>query len=451
MTTLRWFSFVLALAVLAAGMPGRAQEPAPAPPADPPAVPEAEAEPAEAAEAAEAAVPAADYDAIQATIDRMRARLEGMGQAAAERDRALNFLEEQIDRAAGRIAGGDETQEALRQRTVTLNEELETLADEREQLTETVDQRAALIANLEQQVSRLTEMLAGERVLVGQLEGDLGARDATLAEVTEQREALEAELEAVRAARQALDEELAALRQAQAAALAQRETKIAELEATVGQNETALGVKDTRISALSRQLTELNRQLGAVESLLDSSETRIVEQQGTIASLGARLEQALLDRVEELSQYRSEFFGRLREVLGDRPEVRIVGDRFVFQSELLFASGSAWLGRDGTEQLEALAQTLREVAATIPPEIDWILRVDGHTDRVPVGANSAFRSNWELSTARAISVVEFLVRQGIPPDRLAATGFGEFQPLDRRDDEIAYRRNRRIEFKLTEG
>jgi len=436
----RYFSFFLAVVVLGTGAAGRAQEQDPAPAAEQPAEPGGE-EP----------VPAADYDAIQATIDRMRARLEGMGQAAAERDRALSFLEEQIDRAAGRIAGGDETQEALRQRTLTLNQELETLADEREQLTETVDQRAALIANLEQQVSRLTEMLAGERVLVGQLEGDLDARDATLAEVTEQRETLEAELEATRAARQALDEELAALRQAQAEALAQRETKIAELEATVGQNETALGVADTRISALSRQLTELNRQLGAVESLLDSSENRIVEQQGTIASLGARLEQALLDRVEELSQYRSEFFGRLREVLGDRPEVRIVGDRFVFQSELLFASGSAWLGPEGTRQLEALAETLREVAATIPPEIDWILRVDGHTDKVPVGANSAFRSNWELSTARAISVVEFLVRQGIPPERLAATGFGEFQPLDRRDDEIAYRRNRRIEFKLTEG
>ncbi len=443
MTAFRWMVIFGVLVVLAAGAVGRAQEQAP--PAGttvvvPPAAP-----------AAEEALPAPDYDAIQATIDRMRARLEGMGQAAAERDKALEFLEEQIDRAAGRIAGGDETQEALRQRTATLNNELENLADERAKLSEAVDERAALIANLEQQVARLTEMLAGERVLTGKLEGDLEGRNKALAESTVQKETLEAELESARTARLELEGRLAALQREQAAALAERETKITALETTVGRNEMALGVADNRISALSRQLTELNRQLGAVESLLDTSENRIQEQQGTIASLGARLEQALLDRVEELSQYRSEFFGRLRQVLGDRPEVRIVGDRFVFQSELLFASGSAWLGRDGTEQLVALANTLREVAATIPPEIDWILRVDGHTDKVPVGANSAFKSNWELSTARAISVVEFLIRQGIPPERLAATGFGEYQPLDRRDDEIAYRRNRRIEFKLTEG
>lgn len=443
MTAFRWMVIFGVLVVLAAGAVGRAQEQAP--PAGttvvvPPAAP-----------AAEEALPAPDYDAIQATIDRMRARLEGMGQAAAERDKALEFLEEQIDRAAGRIAGGDETQEALRQRTATLNNELENLADERAKLSEAVDERAALIANLEQQVARLTEMLAGERVLTGKLEGDLEGRNKALAESTVQKETLEGELEAARTARLELEGRLAALQREQAAALAERETKITALETTVGRNEMALGVADNRISALSRQLTELNRQLGAVESLLDTSENRIQEQQGTIASLGARLEQALLDRVEELSQYRSEFFGRLRQVLGDRPEVRIVGDRFVFQSELLFASGSAWLGRDGTEQLVALANTLREVAATIPPEIDWILRVDGHTDKVPVGANSAFKSNWELSTARAISVVEFLIRQGIPPERLAATGFGEYQPLDRRDDEIAYRRNRRIEFKLTEG
>ncbi len=439
MTAQRSLAIVMALGVLAAGPAGRAQEPAAPTPREP-----APAAPAEA-------IPAADYDSIQATIDRMRARLEGMGQAAAERDKALEFLEEQIARAAGRIAGGDETQEALRQRTATLNEELESLADERTKLNEAVDQRAALITNLEEQVARLTEMLAGERVLVGKLEGDLESRDSALTEVAGQKDALEAELEAARKARAAYEERLATLQREHKAALAERETAIATLETTVDTKDTALEVADNRITALSRQLTELNRQLGVVESLLDTSESRIQEQQGTIASLGARLEQALIDRVEELSQYRSEFFGRLRKVLGDRPEVRIVGDRFVFQSELLFASGSAWLGKDGTEQLVALAETLREVAATIPPEIDWILRVDGHTDKVPVGANSAFRSNWELSTARAISVVEFLIRQGIPPERLAATGFGEFQPLDRRDDEIAYRRNRRIEFKLTEG
>jgi chemotaxis protein MotB len=416
--------------------------------------------------------PAADYDAIQATIERMQRRIEQMGEAATERDEMLQFLEEQIERAAGRISGGEETQEALRQRALSLDLELESLAQEREALTETVDERAALIANLEEQVARLTEMLAGERRLIQSLEGDLGAREAALGEAEAARDTLETtlgeqeaalaeaasqsrasaiELAQERAARRALETRIAALEAEQARALETRDTQLASLETTLGERETALGVANERIALLSAQLNELSRQLGLVETLLDTSESQIQEQQATIASLGQRLQQALVDQVEELSQYRSEFFGRLRQILGDRPEIRIVGDRFVFQSELLFASGSARLDPAGLDQLRAIADSLREVADRIPAEIDWILRVDGHTDRVPVGVNSPFASNWELSTRRAISVVEYLISQGIPPSRLAATGFGEYHPLDPRDDEIAYRRNRRIEFKLTSG
>src|SRR3546814_2610225 len=166
-------------------------------------------------------------------------------------------------------------------------------------------------------------------------------------------------------------------------------------------------------------------------------------------SLGKRLNVALASKVQELARYRSEFFGRLREILGSREDIRIVGDRFVFQSEILFASGSATIEQDGRPQLARLAGTLKEIAADIPDDIDWVLRVDGHTDRRPIDT-LAFPSNWELSTARAVSVVKFLIEQGIPPARLVAAGFGEFQPLDTGNDEIAYRRNRRIEFKLTE-
>ena len=150
-----------------------------------------------------------------------------------------------------------------------------------------------------------------------------------------------------------------------------------------------------------------------------------------------------------MSRYRSEFFGRLRNILGAKKGVRIVGDRFVFQSEVLYAKGSADIGDVGKAQMRQLARTLLEISRKIPADIDWVLRVDGHTDKDPI-KTLRFPSNWELSSARAISVVQFLISQGLAPNRLAATGFGEFQPLDDRNDEIAKRRNRRIELKLTQ-
>ena len=198
-----------------------------------------------------------------------------------------------------------------------------------------------------------------------------------------------------------------------------------------------------QLESLTSEVAELNEQLAAAESTVD-------EQREQIDGLDEQLNAALAQRVEELEQYRSEFFGELKKALGDRPDLRVVGDRFVFQSELLFDSGSARLDPDGQSQLRALARTLQDVASRIPPNLDWVLRVDGHTDRQPI-RDSTFRSNWELSTARAISVIEFLVAQGIAPEHLAAAGFGEYRPIDPADDEIAYRRNRRIEFKLTEG
>jgi chemotaxis protein MotB len=168
-----------------------------------------------------------------------------------------------------------------------------------------------------------------------------------------------------------------------------------------------------------------------------------------IADLGKRLNAALASKVEELARYRSEFFGRLREVLGDRPDIRVVGDRFVFQSEVLFALGSADLSDNAKKQLLPVAQALKDISSKIPPDINWVLRVDGHTDKRPI-TTAQFPSNWELSTARAISVVRFFMDQGIPANRLVAAGFGEYQPIDTRDSEDAYRRNRRIELKLTE-
>ena len=193
----------------------------------------------------------------------------------------------------------------------------------------------------------------------------------------------------------------------------------------------------------------LREQLAQISEALEVAERKAKEQGVQISSMGKRLNSALATKVQELSRYRSEFFGRLREVLGDQPGIRIVGDRFVFQSEVLFASASANLGEEGMAQLKQLAATLREITKRIPEDIDWILRIDGHTDGIPI-SNWRFPSNWELSSARAISVVKFLISEGISANRLVAAGFGEFRPLDKAVDEVANRRNRRIEMKMTQ-
>ncbi len=199
---------------------------------------------------------------------------------------------------------------------------------------------------------------------------------------------------------------------------------------------------------LNRQINALRVQLASIQQALDVSQQKTEEQQVTITDLGSKLNMALAGKVEELGRFRSEFFGRLRQVLGDRPDVRIVGDRFVFQSEVLFPSASATIEPGGQEDLRKLADSLRQISAEIPSDLPWVLQINGYTDRRPINTPE-FPSNWELSTARSISVGKFLIGQGIPPERIAVAGFAEFQPLDDRRDEIAYRRNRRIEIKLT--
>ena len=253
--------------------------------------------------------------------------------------------------------------------------------------------------------------------------------------------------------------ELAKLHQDVAALKALREeleSKVTGLSGKLKKSTTAI-IEERKLSEsaqaqvalLNKQMAALRSQLSQLEAILEASERKAKEQNVKITSLGKRLNAALAGKVQELSRYRSEFFGRLREMLGRQRGVRVVGDRFVFQSEVLFGSGSAEIELEGKKQLTQLALTLIEIAKKIPKDINWILRVDGHTDKVPI-RTSRYASNWELSSARAISVVKLLIEQGIDASRLAATGFGEFQPLDQRKDEIAFRRNRRIELKLTQ-
>ncbi|MDH3969210.1 MAG: peptidoglycan -binding protein, partial [Rhodospirillales bacterium] len=267
-----------------------------------------------------------------------------------------------------------------------------------------------------------------------------------------------------------LRDELTAQLNAAEAALAARDKEATELESRLAKSEEDASVLALKLSTteqardaqvelsteaqrkvdlLNRQILALREQLARLSEALDLAEAKTRDQNVQIADLGRKLNLALATKVQELARYRSEFFGRLRKVLGDHPGIRVVGDRFVFQSEVLFGSGSAELGEAGRQQLAQLARTLRQISARFPEKIDWILRVDGHTDRRPINTYE-FASNWELSTARAISVVKYLVVHGIPARRLAATGFGEFQPIDDGEDEIAFRRNRRIELKLTQ-
>jgi chemotaxis protein MotB len=206
----------------------------------------------------------------------------------------------------------------------------------------------------------------------------------------------------------------------------------------------ALAEVDTlnqQIAALRTQLTALNDALGVSEKKEQASEQRI-------SDLGQKLNLALAKDVQELSAYRSDFFGKLRQILGNRPDIRIVGDRFVLQSEIFFDSGSANLKPEGSAELDKVASAVIPLEGQIPADIPWVLRVDGHTDVRPVLGQ--FKSNWDLSAARAIAVVKYLIAKGVQPNRLVAAGFGEFQPIDPGNTEDAYQRNRRIEFKLTE-
>ena len=329
---------------------------------------------------------------------------------------------------------------------------VETVAADRE----TIEAQLGEIERLKRDIAALTSMRNDLEQQVGALAGSLDDSEAFATRLREESKALAARL---REESKALEARLADERERTLLAqreLEDRELRLAELQRLYNENTDSLSrEKDlsaearAQVALLNQQLSAVRQQLVRLNAALEAAEAKDEEQEAVIADLGKRLNVALAQKVEELSRYRSEFFGRLREVLGDRRDIHVAGDRFVFQSEVLFASGSAEIGINGQQQLAQLARTLLEIAKSIPPEISWVLRVDGHTDVIPI-STPRFPSNWELSTARAVSVVKFLVDQGIPPARLTAAGFGEFQPLDSRDDEIGHRRNRRIELKLTE-
>jgi chemotaxis protein MotB len=300
-------------------------------------------------------------------------------------------------------------------------------------LSQEITGKDTVLNRLNAQIDELTSLLALERSTNQDLQDSLATLEASLDEAETERSRLQNLLES--------DSGVSAQQQERLGILS------SELEDERQISQRAL----SQVELLNQQISALRRQIAALEDALEASERKDRESQTKIANLGRRLNVALAQRVQELNRYRSDFFGRLREILSDRPEIRIVGDRFVFPSEVLFPSGQAVLNPEGREQMLKVAEALLQIGREIPDDIQWVLRVDGHTDNIPVSGTGRYQDNWELSQARALAVVKYFISQGIPPQRLVAAGFGEFQPLEEGDSEEARARNRRIELKLTEG
>src|SRR6476620_2971587 len=298
-------------------------------------------------------------------------------------------------------------------------------------LTQEVTGKDTALSRLTAQIAQLTELLSLEKTGKMSLEEQLASLRSSLSGAEGERDRYKGLYEGV------------------GSGAADAQSKANELSGQLDSEKRLTARALAQVEVLNQQIAALRRQLSALEEALDATEKKDKDSQARIADLGQRLNVALAQRVQELSRYRSDFFGRLRAILGNRPDIRIVGDRFVFQSEVFFDTGQAVLNPIGRTDLDQLATALLELERTIPPEIAWVLRVDGHTDVRPI-ANVQFPSNWALSAARAISVVQYLISKGVSPQHLVAAGFGEYQPLDPGRDEDAYRRNRRIELKLTE-
>lgn len=299
-------------------------------------------------------------------------------------------------------------------------------------LSREITGKDTVLQRLNAQIAELTEMLALEKSSKSEMSDNLASLSANLAAAENDKTRLQGLLDAQTAAGSAAGSQVATLG--------------GQLDAEKQVSQRALD----QVELLNEQIAALRRQIAAIETALDASEAKDKESQTQIADLGKRLNVALAQRVQELSRYRSDFFGRLREILGDRPDIRVVGDRFVFQSEVLFPVGSDQISPAGNDELAKVADAVAQLAAEIPGDIGWVLQVNGHTDKQPISGGGRFHSNWDLSAARAISVVQFLASKGIAPEHLVAAGYGEFQPLDDEKTPDAYAKNRRIELKLTE-
>ena len=381
-----------------------------------------------------------------------------LSQVLSGQESELALLQRKVNQLTSQLGLEDRRNRELAATISELSFTVATLTDAKAVLDDTVAQMAAgtlqdqaqieqqllMVASLQEDIDALQQLRRELEDRVGGMTAALQSSQVEIGMLRDRSKALEARMADAQARTQLAQQ-----------ATQRKEIHIQALSALIDEQDRALA-EERRLSASARaQIAQLNRSIATLKARLEQvsqaldlahSESTIKDTE--IKDLGKRLNLALARRINDLEAYRSEFFGRLRRVLGDNPLIRIEGDRFVFQAELLFSTGSAELGPAGIHHLTQLAATLNELLIRIPPEIDWILRIDGHTDRVPV-TSGRFPSNWELSTARAVSVVRFLSSQGIPENHMAAAGFSKFHPLNPADTPAAYRKNRRIEIKLT--
>ena len=384
------------------------------------------------------AILSAERDGLVDRLAAAQARADDATTSLDDAQARIGLLQADLDRALQEVSVGRDTIEMKLAEIASLQRDLDALKKARDDMEAEVARMVLLLEETRSRETEATEALAASRERIEALLADLTAeRDRSM------------ELEA----RVSDEEERTALAQRE---IVQRDIRIAELAQAVTMTEEerneALRISDERLAQivlLNQQLSALRVQIAALNQALEASEAEAEANQVQIAELGARLNAALAGKVQELARYRSEFFEQLMHVLEGRSDIRVVGDRFVLPSELLFDSGSADISDAGRAELGKIAGLMIDLSRQIPSEVDWILRVDGHTDSVPINTQQ-FPSNWELSTARATAVVRFLVGQGVPANRLAATGFGEFQPIESGNSPEELRRNRRIEFKLTE-
>ncbi len=381
---------------------------------------------------------------LSEVITGQESQLARLHQRISELTKELGIEREKGQALTAQIAELSGMVEELQTERQGLLQRVDSLSEESESDKKRIEKQLRLIASLQEDISALRQVRDKLEKQVGELSAGLEKKETEAGNLRDRSKKLEARLAEQKERTQLAQQELE-----------NKEIRIQALNAVVGEQKEALEKQRTltadaraEMALLKQRIEGLQSRLAEIAQALAKAEKEKEAKEAEIKELGKRLNIVLAREVNKLERYRSEFFGRLREILSDFPYVQIEGDRFVFQTELLFDSGSADLQPTGREHLKRLAEVLREVSREIPKDIDWVLRIDGHTDKMPI-QTERFKSNWELSTARAVEVVKFLAEQNIPENRMAAAGFSQFHPRDPADTPEAYRKNRRIEIKLT--